>query len=683
MGEYGGITLDFLAWKSRMEDDETAHYALKTGKREDKRRYYECNRSGEYKSEGSNIRARRQKDTRKIGKRCPSTIRVHEKDDKIHVTFYRTHVGHQKEMKHISIPQNDRIEIAQQIAGGVSKDRILERIQNTWTETNNKRVHRVQNKDLINITHSFKLDSEVVRHKNDLISVESWIAEMHASDFDPIIIHQDQIEQESQPLILGISNRAQRYMLERFGDDINAMDSTHGTNDYDFQLTTIMVVDENRNGFPVAFCYSSKMDHEVFVKFFEALKSCCNVKTPKVFMTDDCSTYHNAWTEVFGSPENKLLCTWHVMKNWNKHLLKIPDIPLRKQLTADLHVLHNMIKEEEFEKHGQFFISKYQKESATKGFIEYFQSYYWERRKQWALCYRKYLNINTNMLLETFHRILKHVFMAGKKVRRLDKSLHHLTRTMDYYQYQRMIRKEQGFMPPKLSILRRRHERALKSEFIVSQSELSPDEWFVISQSDDGTNTYTVIFPDLECECLLRCEHCNICMKQAKCECFDYCIKGNLCKHIHYIMMNHRGPRRVQSVDDQEEELVIDQVEEQNTETQLMLPTRSYSQSQDILEQKRLLLKQVSDALDLCSTSEQIEAIKNFITPMKPTILSLEKTGTKQISTVTGSQGTSKKIDPQRRFTKVRKKKTRTNDSIVSSLREEFFLSCKANESNE
>lgn len=227
-----------------MEDDETAQYALK--KREGDRRYYECNRSGAYKPSGSNIRARRQKNTRKIGRRCPSTIRVHAMMDKIYVKFYKTHVGHQKEMKHISIPHHDRLDIAQQIAGGVSRDRILERIRGIWTEMNSKRVHRVQNKDLINITRSFKLDSDVVRHKNDLISIESWIAEMQASDFDPVIIHQEQNELDGLPLILGISNRAQRYMLERFGDDIIAMDSTHGTNDYDFQLTTIMVVDENR-----------------------------------------------------------------------------------------------------------------------------------------------------------------------------------------------------------------------------------------------------------------------------------------------------------------------------------------------------------------------------------------------------------------------------------------------------
>ena len=46
--------------------------------------------------------------------------------------------------------------------------------------------------------------------------------------------------------ILGICSEGQRFILERFGGDVIAIDSTHGTNDYDFQLTTIMVVDEKR-----------------------------------------------------------------------------------------------------------------------------------------------------------------------------------------------------------------------------------------------------------------------------------------------------------------------------------------------------------------------------------------------------------------------------------------------------
>jgi hypothetical protein len=34
-------------------------------------------------------------------------------------------------------------------------------------------------------------------------------------------------------------------------------------------------------------------------------------------MTDDDPKYFNAWVNVMGNKLRKLLCTWHVIKNWN------------------------------------------------------------------------------------------------------------------------------------------------------------------------------------------------------------------------------------------------------------------------------------------------------------------------------------------------------------------------------
>ncbi len=36
------------------------------------------------------------------------------------------------------------------------------------------------------------------------------------------------------------------------------IDSTHGTNGYDFKLISIVVVDEFGEGFPVAWCFSNQ-----------------------------------------------------------------------------------------------------------------------------------------------------------------------------------------------------------------------------------------------------------------------------------------------------------------------------------------------------------------------------------------------------------------------------------------
>lgn len=51
----------------------------------------------------------------------------------------------------------------------------------------------------------------------------------------------------------------QKYMFEKFGNDKICVDTTHGTNMYQFHLTSIMVVDEFGKGYPSALCLSNEI----------------------------------------------------------------------------------------------------------------------------------------------------------------------------------------------------------------------------------------------------------------------------------------------------------------------------------------------------------------------------------------------------------------------------------------
>lgn len=42
----------------------------------------------------------------------------------------------------------------------------------------------------------------------------------------------------------------------------------------------------------------------------------------KAFITDDAPSFYNAWTEVMRAPQHRLLCAWHVDKNWQESLIK-------------------------------------------------------------------------------------------------------------------------------------------------------------------------------------------------------------------------------------------------------------------------------------------------------------------------------------------------------------------------
>lgn len=68
-----------------------------------------------------------------------------------------------------------------------------------------------------------------------------------------------------------IMNTFQKQMIKKFPFTIT-IDSTHGLNGYDFEMTTIMVLDEFHHGFPVAEMFSNRNDTTVQSIFFRAVR---------------------------------------------------------------------------------------------------------------------------------------------------------------------------------------------------------------------------------------------------------------------------------------------------------------------------------------------------------------------------------------------------------------------------
>ncbi|CAI6357426.1 unnamed protein product [Macrosiphum euphorbiae] len=68
--------------------------------------------------------------------------------------------------------------------------------------------------------------------------------------------------------MLIILTETQKEVLKKFGSGKLCIDSTHGTNQYNFNLTTIVVIDEFGEGYPAAFCISTKIDERHMTFFF-------------------------------------------------------------------------------------------------------------------------------------------------------------------------------------------------------------------------------------------------------------------------------------------------------------------------------------------------------------------------------------------------------------------------------
>ena len=68
--------------------------------------------------------------------------------------------------------------------------------------------------------------------------------------------------------MLVIQTQLQAKIIKKYSyGTVICIDSTHGTNGYDFTLITIVVIDVFGEGFPVAWCISNREDKLALMNF--------------------------------------------------------------------------------------------------------------------------------------------------------------------------------------------------------------------------------------------------------------------------------------------------------------------------------------------------------------------------------------------------------------------------------
>lgn len=185
------------------------------------------------------------------------------------------------------------------------------------------RIHLLTRMDIQNVKKQFNLEiQEGVRHCeglyklwNDLlcqlyiiptcdfyfldaVSVTMYVHECSNMTNNPIFYKPQGVEDENNILgrddfCLVIMNKAQEEMLCRFGDNVVAIDSTHGMNSYDFELTTILIIDEWGEGFPAVCMLTNRKDSLIFQLLFRKVKDKVGILKSKVFMSDITNVFYN------------------------------------------------------------------------------------------------------------------------------------------------------------------------------------------------------------------------------------------------------------------------------------------------------------------------------------------------------------------------------------------------------
>ena len=455
------------------------------------------------------------------------------------VQYCSTHHNHEVNLGHTRMQHSTHMKIAGQLQQGITAERIIR----GDTAGGINREHLVTKLDIHNIKNHYNITG-VMRHSNDLTSVCAWVEELKSLPYNPILLFKPQGEPQPEYMdiignndfILAIQTEFQRDMLCLYGNMCVCMDATHGTNMYDFNLITLLVIDEFGEGISVAWAIANREDVTLLVEFLKVIEKRTGPLQLHWFMSDDAQQYFNAWKGVFGAKgTTKLLCAWHVDRAWRSALHEhVSNKRTRVKIYHQLKVLLMENKESAFRILLQQFISFL--DDNEKRFCKYFKDNYCNRLEQWASYFRIGTVINTNMFVEAFHRTLKIVYLQQKQNRRIDFLLHTLLKLARDKVFERLTKLEKGKYSHRISEINKRHksaERMLPMSVNIIRDDI---DWIVPSEKDASVR-YNVRLINETCDCKLRCSNCEVCVHMYSCTCMDSTLHKTVCKHVHLVIM--------------------------------------------------------------------------------------------------------------------------------------------------
>lgn len=151
------------------------------------------------------------------------------------------------------------------------------------------------------------------------------MAAMIRSDPQGVYSHNipdDQSSFNRDDTVIVICSSDQLRYIKKYGNNFIMMDFTNGVvSGSKLKLTALVVVNEYGLGNIAASFITLHTDSETWkacLRTLEVALGCSPL--PSVFMTDDDPSYYNAWVEVMGPPQRRLICTWHVGQSWKRQI---------------------------------------------------------------------------------------------------------------------------------------------------------------------------------------------------------------------------------------------------------------------------------------------------------------------------------------------------------------------------
>ena len=292
------------------------------------------------------------------------------------------------------------------------------------------------------------------------------------------------------------------------------------------------------------------------------------------------------------------------------------------------------------------------------------------------------MGINTNMVVEAFHRVFKYNYLKGKVNKRVDKCLVNLMKFLRDKYFERLVKLTKGRSCNKIKVINDRHSKGMKMN-IDSVVEVETDKWTV--KSEDGKRSYNITKQCESCtdaSCLLRCQRCNICVHMFLCNCPDSLIQSTICKHVHLLqtVLKMQGNKENCDITDIPLTFVADRKEYVKEEVKVLASNMPKQRERNDVSQvtQRLqehFLQFGTDVKTGCHSKDSLLLFEKQILAAKSLLDAASNKKPLRTLPVENIPG-NKKIEPQLRFFSTKKKRkhinhvrfTKPNDEDINKM---------------
>ena len=303
--------------------------------------------------------------------------------------------------------------------------------------------------------------------------------------------------------------------------------------------------------------------------------------------------------------------------------------------------------------------------SLSPEFYEYFNRDWVGKEESWAYCHRKGMGINTNMMVEAFHRVFKYGYLKGKSNRRVDNCLVNLMKFARDKLFDRVIKVTKGKNTLRVKMIQNRHTKSVQMSVSDVESK-SESTWLV--KSENGTNTYVVSKHVSTCtdnnNCQLKCTDCStrVCIHQYTCTCPDSLIQSTICKHIH-LLQRYLSQDQSIAMDGPGDDSEFSHSEVELASSFLRQTEKEANDSSALKNSIKEKLLRLGKQIELCTNIEALQQLDKNINAAQHLFSSLQKQVTQHKLQPIWNTPANKNIEKQKRFNSTMKKVKNTSAS--------------------